>query len=99
MAKKANRICKVCGDEYYYCPNCSGNRLPSWYVAFDREDCKSLFNTCVQYNLGNIDADAAKAKLGGIDLKRNYVADIKATLEKIEKEATKKAKKDVVKED
>ena len=94
---KTNRTCVVCGDKYYYCPSCSTNRLPAWYATFNGEDCKKIFNVCVNFNLGKISADEAKSALAGIDLKKEYSEDVKATLDKIEKEA-KKAKKDIMKE-
>lgn len=94
---KANRTCVVCGGKYYYCPACSTNRLPSWYATFDGEECRKIFDTCVLFNLGKMTADAAKAELAGIDLKKDYSEDIKETLDKIFKEA-KKAKKEIMKE-
>lgn len=68
---KANKICKVCGKHYYFCPNCNenlANPKPSWYSLFDSEQCRDIFKLLTNYYLGKLSANEAKAQLISYDL-------------------------------
>ena len=55
---KTNRVCKTCGNAYYYCPTC-GTHKPSWYKLYDSEACMETYRALADYNFGHIDANAA----------------------------------------
>lgn len=56
-----NRKCLVCGKEYSYCMYCEKDKnKPTWMNSYDSENCRTIFETLVDYNLKNISADQAK---------------------------------------
>ncbi len=80
---KANRVCKACGKEYYFCPTCDTNK-PSWYKIYDSEACKDTYKAIADYNFGHIDANQANEILKSTNVKivdedlKKIVYDIKA---------------------
>lgn len=72
MAKK-NRKCSTCGTKYSYCPNCDRN-APAWMAQFHEENCKNIYQICVQYNVGLLAKEQAKEALNACDLsnKENF---------------------------
>lgn len=67
-----NRVCCVCGKEYYYCNNdCFDSRnQPSWKGSFHDENCRNIYNACASYNIGQMTHEEAKNILDGCDLSR-----------------------------
>lgn len=64
-----NRKCLLCGSEYSYCPNCAKDRKrPSWLMSFDKEECKTVFETLSAYNMKLISVSNAKKTIKGIDV-------------------------------
>lgn len=71
MAKKLNRVCKVCHDQYYFCPNCSGVTAAEKYkIMFCSKNCRDVFQTCVSYDMNHITNDEAREKLSQLDLSK-----------------------------
>lgn len=70
---KANRICKTCGKEYFFCNNCEKNiNSPRWMLLWDTENCKSIFEIVSNY-AQKVDSKAvAKKKLSKCDLSEQY---------------------------
>lgn len=58
------RICKCCGKEYKYCPNCKRYiDLPQWMLLFDSDECKDVFNAVSGYNMGVFGKEKVKEAL------------------------------------
>ena len=71
MAKKPNRVCKVCHDQYYFCPNCAGVTATEKYkTIFCSKNCRDIFQTCVSYDMNHIIKDEAREKLSHLDLSK-----------------------------
>ena len=69
MAKKNNRICIVCSEEYSYCGNCSEDRLKEpWHAIYHNTNCKDIFNTASDYLSGALTKEEAKEKFDNCDL-------------------------------
>lgn len=88
---KNNRICKVCGQGYYFCPTC-GTHKPSWYKLFNSENCRDAYMAISDYAVGNIDANKANEILS----KTNVIfvdEEIKAIAEEIKRNSKKSVKK------
>lgn len=61
---KANRTCYCCGQEYYYCPSCPGDKKdPQIYTMWDSEVCKDIFNTLSRESLKKITTKECKENL------------------------------------
>lgn len=80
-----NKVCYLCGKAYKYCGDCAQDRMkPSWMATFHSESCKTIFQTCTDYNMKKISKAEAKRILKKCDLKNkssfaDYVQrDIKA---------------------
>lgn len=87
-----NRICKVCGKEYKFCPTCKDGRFkPSWYKTFDCEQCKLIFDTAVQVTCGHISALNAQKILKKCNLNQKFDKDLQKVVDTI-----KSAKRTVV---
>lgn len=70
MAKN-NRICKVCGESYSYCPTCGGASANEKYkIMFCSKNCKDIFDTCSAYNVGVINKETATTRLKELDLSK-----------------------------
>lgn len=64
----ANRTCLLCGTGYDYCPTCAADkRKPSWMSAFDKEDCKIVFETLSAYGMNKISTLEARKSIKNID--------------------------------
>ena len=70
---KANRICKTCGKQYFFCNNCERKlNSPQWMLMWDTENCKSIFEIVSNY-AQKVDSKAvAKKKLSKCDLSQQY---------------------------
>ena len=56
MSVKNNRSCKVCGDQYYYCPSCVPLDTPDRYkMVFCSMNCKDIFDVVSNYAFKKID--------------------------------------------
>ena len=89
------RKCYLCGERYEYCPTCWDDRNePAWKVTFHTEDCKVIFQTCVDYNMGLISKEEAQLTLNNCDLskKKDFREDVQDTIDIIMAEPEKKAK-------
>lgn len=65
-----NRKCLLCGSEYSYCPACAvDRRKPSWMAAYDKEDCKIVFETLSAYGMKKITDSEAKKAIKNINIK------------------------------
>lgn len=85
MAKN-NRICKVCGSEYNFCPTCAGVTATEKYrTMFCSKNCRDVFHTLSRYIVKDVTKDEAKEILSSLDLsKRNKFSDaIKADIDEI----------------
>lgn len=71
MAIKNNRTCWCCRDKYTFCPSCSNADAlkEAWYAEFCSEDCKTIWQTAVNYNLNKITKSEAKSVISAITLK------------------------------
>lgn len=70
MAKN-NRVCKVCNEEYYFCPTCS--RVPStekYRIMFCSKNCRDIFDTLSRYTMKCIDKNETKEILSSLDLSK-----------------------------
>lgn len=74
---KNNRVCKACGEAYYFCPNCSGAKATEKYkLMFCSKNCRDVFQTCVAYNMNHITKDEAMERLSQLDLsKKDYFSE------------------------
>lgn len=90
MAKK-NRECLTCGAKYSYCPNCN-RREPSWMAEFHAENCKNIFQICIQHNVGLLAKEDAQVALNACDLsnKDSFSPCVKQDFEKIFADESKK---------
>ena len=99
----ANRKCIACGAEYSYCPNCSGpdRHAPYWKSQFCSEDCKTIWDTCTQFNFGKVTKAEAKSILSQISIKdkKEYAQCIQRDFETIFKEdiKAKRSKRSMIK--
>ena len=86
MSKKANRICKTCQTEYYFCPNCNNVTAADKYKnIFCSKNCRDIFQTVARYNMNHITKDEARADLSKLDLSNlsNFSEQIKADVNTI----------------
>lgn len=63
MALKSKRICKCCGKEYEYCPNCGSHNSEMWRNLTDTKACRELFNIVSAYNVGRATPEQVKKVL------------------------------------
>lgn len=86
---KSNCKCRVCGTEYYFCPNCSasrGNAQPKWHINYCSENCKTIFDTVVSFNCGHLEKNEANAILKDCDVKMYlYNEGLQESIKKIRK--------------
>lgn len=86
MSKKDNKKCIICGKTYSYCPSCNHDvNKPSWYMIFDSENCKNIYDICVDYRDGVIDKQVAYEKLKDCDLSglKDFASSTKKQIEEI----------------
>lgn len=82
MDKKI-RICKVCGNDYSYCPHCSyDTKEPSWKFLVDTENCYTIFQTLSNYSCKTISKDEAKKVLEKANLS-NILDDISKQVDEV----------------
>ena len=85
---KPNRVCKVCGKAYFFCPNCDENYAypkPSWFGMFESEQCKDIFNLLTKYFFKDVTPSEARKILDTFDLTdiTSYDEDIQAQIKEI----------------
>lgn len=85
---KPNRECFTCGTPYYYCPGCESSKAhprPSWYVMFDCQDCRDIFNILTEYSLNRLTREEAGQRLSAFDVcaKNSFTPVIRRELEEI----------------
>lgn len=88
-----NRVCKVCGKEYEYCPSCPKDRnKKKFMIMFCGDNCHDIFNTCSAFNMNMIDKDEAKSKLMNLDIsnKKRFTKQIQNDIDNIMKQAIRK---------
>lgn len=81
-----NRKCILCGKSYRFCSDCrEESDQPAWKNIYCSENCRTIFNTCVEFAQNHISKEEAKAILEKCDLseKDNYRADLRETVNKI----------------
>ena len=76
MAKN-NRVCKVCGESYSFCPNCAGVTATEKYrTMFCSKNCRDIFHTLSRYIVTDVNKHEAKEILSSLDLsKQNNFSD------------------------
>lgn len=85
MAKN-NRVCKVCGSEYNFCPTCAGVTATEKYrTMFCSKNCRDVFHTISRYFVKDVTKDEAKEILNSLDLSKRYKfnVSIKADIDEI----------------
>lgn len=100
MAKN-NRVCKVCGSEYNFCPTCQ--RLTSsekYKLMFCSQNCRDVFQVCANHTVGMIDKATAKEELSALDLSKQnqYSEKLKADIDTIMDNHKKSFKKKAIEE-
>ena len=69
MAKKNNRKCICCSEEYTYCGNCSEDRMKApWHAIYHNTNCKDIFNAASDYLAGALTKEEAKEQFDKCDL-------------------------------
>lgn len=66
-----NRTCKVCGNRYYFCPNCDWSERkdkPMWMIMFDCENCQKIYTVISDRFWKKISDEEAVARLLELDL-------------------------------
>ena len=80
---RRSRECYLCGAKYSYCPTCSQDKMkPTWMTEFHEENCKTIFQTCTDFNMKLLTKDEAKNVLSSCDLsnKENFRPSVQKTL-------------------
>lgn len=93
MAKKNNRKCICCSEEYRYCSRCEEHLIyPTWMSIFHNENCKNIFNTASAYLAGEITKDEAKTRFNACDMsyKKNLKSEIVKAIDEVLKTEVKK---------
>lgn len=101
MAKKDNRVCKVCQTKYNFCPNCSGVTAANKYrTMFCSKNCRDVFQTCVAYDMNHITTDEAKEAFSSLDLSKlnSFSEQIKTDIDEIMGNNKKHFKKKIIEE-
>lgn len=85
---QANRVCKTCGKNYFFCSNCDKTlNSPQWMLMWCSENCKAVFEIVSDYAQNRLSKNEAKKKLEKCNLKveysftekiRNYIEEIMA---------------------
>lgn len=69
MAKKNNRKCICCSQEYRFCNSCMEDvNKPAWMAIYHNDNCRSLFNITTDYLAGVITKEDAKNRFSACDL-------------------------------
>lgn len=66
-----NRKCLSCGENYHYCPDCSGadKLAPTWKANFCSESCMTLWSTLTKFGMKYLTKSEAKSIISDLDLK------------------------------
>ena len=83
---KKNRVCKVCGEEYSFCPTCSNVPATEKYrTMFCSKNCRDVFHVLSRYIVKDVNKYEAKEILSSLDLSRQnrFSEQIKADIDKI----------------
>jgi len=83
---KTKYKCKICGNEYEYCPSCKNIKsFHSWRRYADTQNCYKIFMILRDSALKNISANEAKLQLQKCDLSQctNYYPMIKNQINEI----------------
>jgi hypothetical protein len=99
MSKKDNRICKVCKEEYYFCPSCGSVSASDKYkIMYCSKNCYHILNTLSKLTIGTINKAEAKEALSSLDLsKQNQFSEgIKMEIDEIMKTGKKNKKKEKI---
>ena len=84
-----NRTCVLCGKEYKYCNDCREyDDQPAWKNIYCSDNCRTIFNTAVDYKQGNLSLEDAYNKIKNIDLnnRAEMRKDIISIIDEIKKE-------------
>ncbi len=66
---QANRICKTCGKQYFFCSNCEKSlNSPQWMLMWHDLNCKRVFEIASDYAQGRLTKNEAKKELDKCDL-------------------------------
>lgn len=68
-----NRICKICGKAYYYCPSCDNHigadgRRELWRVMVHDENCRKIMDTLQRHSTKEYSDEQARQILLSCDL-------------------------------
>lgn len=87
MAKKNNRKCIVCGEEYFYCPSCADRNDPVWRSIYHDANCMEIYDVTSLFHIGELSKEDAKKRLDKCDLskKESFHHVIKDDIEEIYK--------------
>lgn len=103
---KFNRVCVLCGKEYKYCNDCREyDDQPAWKNIYCSENCRTLFNTAVDFKQNNLSLQDAYAKIKNCDLskkaemRKDIISIIDEIIEEYENEKKVSEVKPVVQKD
>ena len=102
MSSKNNRTCKVCGEQYYFCPTCAKAPVSEKYkTMFCSKNCYDIFYTLSRLAVGTINKSEAKEIFYSLDLSKQnkFSESIKNDVDeimKINKKNKKKEKSDII---
>lgn len=70
---KTNRICKICGEAYYYCVACDQARAGAkgyepWHILVHDENCHKIFDTLQRHFTKEYSNEQAREILKTCDL-------------------------------
>lgn len=80
---RRTRECYLCGEKYSYCPTCSQDKTkPTWMAEFHEVNCKTIFQTCTDFNMKLLTKDEAKKVLSDCNLsnKESFRSSVQKTL-------------------
>jgi hypothetical protein len=83
---KNNRVCKVCGSEYHFCPTCAGVSVTDKYkTMFCSKNCRDIFHTISRYFVKDVSKEEAKDILLSLDLsnRAKFNDSIKADIDEV----------------
>lgn len=83
MPRKHNRVCRVCGAEYYYCPSCMPHE-PAYKTMFCADTCKVIWEILSKHGVGKVDAQTTLEALCNVDMPSNFTDAIKKHIDMIE---------------
>lgn len=82
---KTNKECYTCGQKYYYCPTCPGEKKEIYNNMFCCERCSKIFKTLTDETFKRIDIAECKNQLLGLNVstKENFKEGIKRHITRI----------------